>query len=95
MKDITYEQFADWCKYWNYTIDEGHKAMCFTSNIINQHFGNCIDYADKVSNDDSHSDAFKTLVGTFKDDAMVLSILYGKLEFEIFNMLEKHDEGTD
>lgn len=92
MKNITYEQFECWCKHWNMTTDEGHRAMCFTANIIGQNFVNHFDYANKISNDDNHSDAFKNIVEKLKDDAMLLSILYGKLDSAVFEMLEKHEK---
>lgn len=94
MGNMTYEQFVYWCEYWHYTIEEGYRAMCFTANIIGQHFGNRVDYANKISNDDNSSDAFKTLVETLKDDAMLLSILYGKLDSMVFEMLEKHENNN-
>lgn len=92
MCDITYEQFEFWCKHWNMTTEEGFKAMCFTANIIGQNFGNCVDYAHKVSDDDSHSDAFKKVAKKFKDDAIILSTLYGRLDNMVYDMLEKHDK---
>lgn len=95
MRNITYEQFESWCKYWNMTTDEGHRAMCFTANIIGQNVANRFDYANKISNDDNHSDAFKNLVKKFKDDAMILSSLYGNLDSAVFEMLEKHDKEAD
>lgn len=92
MYNITYEQFEFWCKHWNMTIDEGNEAMCFAANIISQNLANCVDYVNKISNDDNHSDAFKNLVEKFKNDAIYLSIFYGNLNNAIFEMLEKHDE---
>lgn len=62
MRSITYEQFADWCKRWNYTINEGYKAMCFTSNIIGQYYGNCVDYEKEISHKDYPSTEFKKFV---------------------------------
>lgn len=92
MPNITYEQFVAWCKYWNYTIDEGFRAVCFASNITGQNFANHYDYAKKVSNDGNHSDEFKAITETFKKDALRLSVLYNDLTTKVFNMLEKHDE---
>ena len=48
MNNITYEQFEGWCKHWNYTTDEGFRAMCFVANIIGQNYGNCLEDAKKV-----------------------------------------------
>jgi len=90
MGAITYEQFIAWCKHWNYTVEEGFKAMCFSANIVGQYFGNCNDYATEVTNS-NHSDAFKRLVSTFREDAVLLSTLYNKLESEVFTMLEKNE----
>lgn len=91
MGTITYEQFEAWCKHWNYTIEEGFRAMCFTANIVGQYFGNCNDYAKEISNS-SHSDGFIKIVATNKENAILLSTLYNQLESEVFMMLEKHDE---
>ena len=91
MYNITYEQFEFWCKHWNMTIEEGYRAICFTSNIVNQNFANHSDYADKVSND-NHSDIFKKIVDKSKEDAIILKLFYDNLESEVFNMLEKHDK---
>lgn len=91
MGNITYEQFVAWCKHWNYTVEEGFRAMCFSANIVGQYFGNCNDYAKEVSNK-HHSDAFKRIVEENKENAILLSTLYNRLESEVFNMLEKHDE---
>lgn len=91
MGAITYEQFENWCKHWGYTIEEGFKAMCFTANIVGQYYGNCNDYTKEVTNS-HHSEAFKRLVSTIRQDAILLSMLYNKLESEVFNMLEKHEE---
>lgn len=88
---ITYDEFVDWCKYWNYTIDEGFRAMCFTANIVGQHFGNCFDYEKKVLHDGC-SDAFKKIVKKEKDDAILLLSLYNNLERMVYNMLEEHDK---
>lgn len=95
MTNITYEQFEFWCKHWNMTTDEGYRAMCFTANIIGQNVANRFDYANEISNDDKHSDTFKNLVKKFKDDAMILSSLYGNLDSAVFEMLEKHDKEAD
>lgn len=92
MNNITYEQFAYWCEKWNYTIEEGYRAMCFTANIIGQNFGNCIDYAKEVSNDNTHTNEFKTLVETIKNNAGLLINLYGRLDDMVFDMLKKHDK---
>ena len=91
MGTITYEQFEAWCKHWNYTIEEGFRAMCFTANIVGQYFGNCNDYAKETANS-SHSDAFIKIVATNKENAILLSTLYNRLESEVFMMLEKHDK---
>lgn len=87
MPNITYEQFESWCKYWNMTIEEGYKAMCFTSNIIHQNATNYNKYANEV-----HSDEFKPFVETYKDNAMKLSNHYDDLNTKVYTMLEKHDE---
>lgn len=87
MGNITYEQFVNWCKHWNYTIDEGYKAMCFVANIIGQHCGNCVDYANG-----NHSNTFKSIVETKKENAIQLLLLYGRLDSSVFEMLEKHDK---
>ena len=91
MGTITYEQFVAWCKHWNYTIEEGFKAMCFSANIVGQYFGNCNDYAKEAINN-HHSDVFKGIVTKNLKDATLLSDLYNRLESEVFNMLEKHHE---
>lgn len=90
MGNITYEQFVEWCKYWNYTIDEGFRAMCFTVNIVGQYFGNCFDHEKEVLHNGC-SEAFKKIVKKEKDDAMLLLSLYNDLERTIYNMLEKHE----
>lgn len=90
MGNITYEQFVDWCNHWNYTIEEGFRAMCFTANIVGQYFGNCNDYAQEVTNN-HHSDPFKHIVATNLENAILLLTLYNSLESEVFNMLEKHN----
>lgn len=84
---ISYNEFVSWCKHWNYTTEEGYKAMCFTANIIGQYYGNCIDEEKK-----SHSDAFKKFIKKEKDDAMLLLSLYGKLDGLVFDMLEEHEK---
>jgi hypothetical protein len=94
MNNITYEQFEGWCKHWNYTTDEGFRAMCFVANIIGQNYGNCLDDAKKVADSNNHSDAFKKIVETRKDNAVTLLDYYGRLESSIFDMLEKHDENA-
>lgn len=91
MGNITYEQFVAWCKHWNYTVEEGFRAMCFSANIVGQYFGNCNDYAKEVANN-HYSDAFKRIVEENKENAILLSTLYNRLESEVFNMLEKHDK---
>lgn len=90
MGNITYEQFVAWCKHWNYTVEEGFKAMCFSANIVGQYFGNCHEYAEKISNS-NHSDSFKHIVAKNKEEAILLSNFYNRLESEVFNMLEKHE----
>lgn len=90
MGSITYEQFVAWCKHWNYTIEEGFRAMCFSANIVGQYFGNCNDYAKEITNS-NHSDAFKRIASTIREDAILLSTLYNKLESEVFTMLEKNE----
>ena len=95
MCNMTYEQFEFWCKHWNMTIEEGYKAMCFTSNIIGQNLSNHYDYANQIANDDNHTYAFKKLVGTIKDDAILLSNFYGNLKSMVFDMLKKHDEENE
>jgi hypothetical protein len=90
MGSITYEQFVAWCKHWNYTIEEGFRAMCFSANIVGQYFGNCNDYAKEITNS-NHSDAFKCIASTIREDAILLSTLYNKLESEVFTMLEKNE----
>lgn len=90
--NMTYEQFEHWCKKCNYTIEEGFRAMCFVGNIIGQNFGNHIDYANQISNNNNHSDAFKSIVEKSKEDATLLLTLYGKMDNMIFEMLEKHDK---
>ena len=92
MDNMTYEQFEFWCKHWNMTIEEGYRAMCFTWNIVNQNFVNRFEYANKVSEDNRHSDAFKNIVKKSKEDAAILRVFYSSLESEVFNMLEKHDK---
>ena len=91
MGNITYEQFVAWCKYWNYTVEEGFRAMCFSANIVGQYFVNCNDYAKEVTNN-HHSDSFRHIVEENKENAILLSTLYNRLEREVFDMLEKHDE---
>lgn len=96
MVNITYEQFEYWCKKWNYTIDEGYRAMCFVTNIIQQNLGNYTDYANKVCNDNNnHSNLFKNHVRKRQEDVIRLSILYGELNNNVFDMLKKHDEETN
>lgn len=92
MDNMTYEQFEFWCKHWNMTIEEGYRAMCFTWNIVNQNFVNRFEYANKVSEDNRHSDAFKNIVKKSKEDATILKVFYGSLESEVFKMLKKHDK---
>ena len=84
---VSYDEFVAWCKHWNYSTDEGYKAMCFTANIIGQYYGNCIDEENKT-----HSDAFKKFIKKEKDDAMLLLSLYGKLDRLVFDMLEEHEK---
>lgn len=92
MNNITYDQFVRWCEHWDLTVDEGHKAMCFTSNIVNQYFGNCIDYVNIVSHDDNHSDAFKRIIEKQLSDSKLLLNFYNRLFNQVFIMLEEHDE---
>lgn len=91
MSIVSYDEFVAWCKYWDYTIEEGFKAMCFTANIVDQYFGNCFDYEKKVLHDGC-SDAFKKIVKKEKDDAILLLSLYNNLERTVYNMLEEHDK---
>ena len=91
MGDMTYEQFKSWCEHWNYTVDDGFKAMCFVANVLGQNFSNHADAVAKAENDPYHSDAFLSMVKSFRDDAFTLSNLYNKLESNIYVMLEKHD----
>lgn len=84
---VSHDEFVAWCKHWNYTTEEGYRAMCFTANIIGQYYGNCIDEEKK-----SHSDAFKKFIKKEKDDAMLLLSLYGKLDRLVFEMLEEHEK---
>lgn len=94
MQNVTYEQFMAWCKHWGYTEEEGYKAMCFTSNIIGQYFGNCANYVKHVNNDESHSysKAFKEHVEKKKNDANHLYLLYETLNTAVFDMLEEHEK---
>lgn len=91
MGNITYEQFLALCKYWNYTIEEGHKAMCFTEGIINIYLGNCTNYAAKISNEENHSPAFIHLVENKKEDVIRLASLYGILYTTVFEMLQAEE----
>lgn len=92
MQNISYEQFEAWCKHWNYTIEEGFRAMCFTSNVIGQYYGNYVDYAKGITNNDNYSDAFKSLIETKKEDMVRLVIIYEELNKTIFEMLERHEK---
>ena len=91
MSGITYEQFMNWCKHWNYTTEEGFRAMCFVANIVNQNFSNYSDYCAVVENNEQRSEAFKKLVTGQKDSALILSTLYNQLENNVYLMLEQHD----
>lgn len=91
MGNMTYEQFEHWCKYWNLTIEEGYKAICFTANLIGQNLDNWKTYADDVYNE-NHTDAFKDLIKKIKDDAIILLVLFNKFESNMFSMLDKHDK---
>lgn len=90
MPIVSYDEFVAWCKYWDYTIEEGFRAMCFSANIVGQHFGNCFDYEKKVLHDGC-SDALKKIVKKEKDDAILLLSLYNNLERTVYNMLEEHE----
>lgn len=92
MGNVTYEQFVAWCKHWNYTTDEGFKAMCFVSNILGQYCGNCRNYVKETSINDKHSDVFKKLVEAKNEDAIRLLFLYNELHNAVFEMLEKHEK---
>lgn len=92
MRSITYEQFADLCKRWNYTIDEGYGAICFVSDIISQYCINCTNYEKEISNKDYSSTAFNNFVKTKKENVLNLVNLYGKLDNIILGMLEDYDE---
>lgn len=89
MANITYEQFESCCKKWNMTIDEGFRAMCFTSSVVNQNASNYREYTNNI-----HSNELKTIMESFKDNAMKLSNLYDDLNTQIYCMLEKHEEET-
>ena len=93
MGNITYEQFEAWCKHWNYTIDEGFQAMCFSANIIGQHYGNCLDCVKEIKSN-HHSDAFKDIVNKNFKDAIILSDLYNMLDRQVFIVLEQHEKGA-
>lgn len=90
--NITYEQFEFWCKHYNLTIDEGFRAICFASSIINQNLSNKAIYAHEINTNTKHSDEFKRLVKTWKEDATRLSVDYVCIENDIYHMLEKHDD---
>lgn len=92
LKNITYEQFMRWCKHWNYTEEEGYKAMCFTMNIIGQNFGNHFDYKRQVFNEGNHSDMFKKLVEKNMHDALTLLNLAGSLDNAVHKMLDDHEK---
>lgn len=95
MTNITYEQFKSWCEYWKISINDGYKALCFASSIIKQNTTNYFNYADKVCNDESHSDDFKSLVETWKERSLNLSLSYSELNSSIFNMLQEYDEESN
>lgn len=93
MGNITYEQFIGWCKYWNYTEDEGYKAMCFVESIVCTFSGNCLNYAKEISNG-THSDAFKNLVRKREEGVANMALLYRDLNTAVFKMLEDHEKNN-
>ena len=94
MNNITYEQFEFWCKHMNMSIEEGYKAMAFTSLIINQNMTNRHDHARKILNDGSHTDQFKKLIETLNNEAIALKISYDNLETSVYNMIDDHDKNN-
>ena len=92
MSNVTYEQFVAQCGHWNYTTNEGFKAMCFASNILGQYCGNCRNYLKEISNSEKHSDVFKKLAEMKNEDAIRLLFLYNELHNDIFKMLEDHEK---
>lgn len=91
MSGITYEQFLNWCEYWNYTTEEGFKAMCFAANLVGQNFSNYSDYYAAVENNIQSSEAFKKLVMGQRDSALILSTLYSQLKSNVYQILKQHD----
>lgn len=94
MGNMTYEQFEHWCKQYNYTIEEGYRAMCFVKNVITQNFANRTNYMHKVCADNENDDMIKDLVKKLSDDSALLSVFYKNLNTMIFDMLKKHYEET-
>lgn len=92
--NITYEQFESSCKKYEMTINEGYRAICFASSIINQKLSNTAVYSHEINTNPKYSDEFKRLVKKWKENAIRLSVDFSQLDSEIYNMLEKHDDGN-
>lgn len=92
MVDITYEQFVALCACWGLTVEEGYQAMCFTSNIINQHYRNHDVHVAKLSQTPEHFTADVYLAKKKKEKAMHLRELYNHLDGNIYEMLKEHEK---
>ena len=92
---ITYEQFKSICEKWNLNTDEGFKAICFVSNVINKNLENTCVYVNNILKNDNHSDDFKTFAKKWKENAIRLSVDYASVENEIFKMLEKEESKNE
>ena len=89
---ITYEQFKTICEKWNFDIEEGYKALCFVSSVINQNLSNKSSYVGDIIKNDRYSDEFKKYAKKWKENAVRLSVEYSSVENNIYEMLEKHYE---
>ena len=95
MGKFTYEQFARQCERWNMTIEEGYRAMCFTSNILGENIDNCMKLRHLVVNDPYNSETIKAMAETQLNNAQNLLGLYMELDKEVFDVLESYADAHD
>lgn len=95
MGKFTYEQFEKECKRWDITVEEGYKAMCFTANILGEHFDNCLKYNQRIDRDPYNSSAVKNIAFAKLENAQKLMELYRLLDAEIYDVLETWADAND
>lgn len=88
MTNITYDQFLKLCERWNFTTTEGYEAICFVANVIYQRYNNYVDYVHEIYHEGNCSEAFKTFIEIYKDNALLLHTLYNNFDNSVFNMLK-------